>query len=100
MVETISPEKRKAIEMSEKERELISFVDEFGLSKGLKNEISGRVSQVARDKFSFGAIRIFLNWLGELSSSKKISNEERMKLKNLQIDLKDNLTEILHNKDS
>lgn len=99
MVENISLEKRRAIEISEKERELINFVDKSGLSRGLKNEISGRVSQVARERFSFGAKRIFLGWLEGLSFSKKISNDERIKVRDLYIVLRDNLSEILHKKD-
>jgi len=90
MIEGFSIEKRRAMVSSEAERGLQDLVEGSGLKENTKMKINKRLLDLKKDNFSWGASKIFLDWLFDEKSKTK-NNLEAQRLNNLYVEIRESL---------
>ncbi|MDD3887905.1 MAG: hypothetical protein PHN19_03970 [Patescibacteria group bacterium] len=89
----MSPEKAKAIKAAERETIFVDVVENSGLSESKKALINKKLAEVARNDFSFGATKLFLDWL--LLEKNRTNNDlEAKKMNSLYIELREELRDL------
>ncbi len=97
MAENISPEKRRAIERSEREQQLGQYIDASGLSARRKEALKVELAKVIKANFNWGSVHLFLQRMEAMTNDIK-EGTEKEKWKDLCLELRENLQEFCRSK--